>query len=49
MLKMHYIEYIDLSQVLRFVSGDDLCLGPNTVSLQFCKSNYIRLLIKNQI
>lgn len=29
--------------VLSIVSGDDLCLGQNTISLPFCQSNCIHV------
>ena len=39
-------EFIDYFQELNIVSGIDLCLGQNTVSLSVCPSKYIGELIK---
>ena len=33
---VHNIEFIDYFQELSLVSGDDLCLGANTVSVSVC-------------
>lgn len=34
-----YIEFINYFQEISLVSGDDLCFGPNTVSVSVCQSN----------
>ena len=43
---IHYFEFFYYFQELSLVSGDDLCLGPNTVSLSVCQSDCIGELIK---
>ena len=43
---IHYVEFFYYIQELRFVSGNDLCLGPNTVSFSVCQSDCIGELIK---